>query len=161
MSDSRMPAQSTVPRLVPIFNPLVQRLMGAGLPFGPNVLLTVHGRKSGLDRTFPVALMETGGRLYVQSPYGEVNWVRNLRASGDAVLTREHRRIPVAAVELEPEVGGRVIRDAVAPYLRRRLTAAFMHIFVPLRRDASIEEYVAHVRRHPVFELRPLTDAAR
>jgi deazaflavin-dependent oxidoreductase (nitroreductase family) len=158
MSDSRMLAQSSVPRFVPFLNALVRRLMGAGLPFGPNVLLTVRGRKSGLDRTFPVALMETGGRLYVQSPYGEVNWVRNLRASGDAVLTRDRRRIPVAAVELEPEQGGRVIREAVAPFLRGRLTAAFMHVFVPLRRDATVEEYVEHVRRHPVFELRPLTD---
>ena len=161
MSDARAIAQSTVPRFVPILNTVVRRLRGAGLPFGPNVLLTVRGRKSGLDRTFPVALMETGGRLYVQSPYGEVNWVRNLRASGEAVLTRERRRIPVSAVELEPAVGGRVIRDGVAPYLRRRLTAAFIHVFVPVRRDATVEEYVEHVRRHPVFELRRMTDAGR
>ena len=37
-----------VPRIVPLLNPLVRRFMGAGLPFGPNVLLTVRGRRRAI-----------------------------------------------------------------------------------------------------------------
>ena len=144
-----------VPRIVPLLNPLVRRFMGAGLPFGPNVLLTVRGRRSGLARTFPVALMESRGRRFVQSPYGEVNWVRNLRADGEAVLTHGRQRDRVVAVELTPEVAGPVLHDAVAPYLRSRLTAPFVRLFIPLRRDATIEDCIAHARHHPLFELRP------
>lgn len=144
------------PRLVPLLNPIVRWLMRAGLPFGPNVLLTVRGRSSGLPRTFPVALMETRGRRFVQSPYGAVNWVRNLRADGDAALVRAGVEEPVRAVELVPEEAGPILRDALAPYHRGRLRAAFAYRFVAIRADADEAAYVDHVRRHPMFELRPL-----
>jgi deazaflavin-dependent oxidoreductase (nitroreductase family) len=143
-----------VPRIVPILHPLIRRLIGAGLPLGPNVLLTVRGRTSGLPRTFPIAIMESGGRRFVQSPYGEVNWVRNLRADGEAVITRGHHSEEVDAVELTPEEAGPLLRDAVAPLMRNRLTAAFARLFIPIRRGAAPGEYVEHVRRHPMFELR-------
>ena len=91
MTDIPAPGTSRVPSIVPILNPLIRRLLGAGLPFGPNVLLTVRGRRSGEPRTFPVAILELDGRRYVQSPFGEVNWVRNLRAAGEAVVTRGRR----------------------------------------------------------------------
>jgi deazaflavin-dependent oxidoreductase (nitroreductase family) len=145
---------SHVPRIVPMLNPLVRRLIGVGVPFGPNVLLTVRGRRSGLPRTFPVALMQAGGRLLVQSPYGEPNWVHNLRADPHAILVRGDRRDEVEAVELPPEIAAPLIRDAVAPYMRRRLTAALARLFIPVSRDASIDEYVELARRHPTFELR-------
>lgn len=152
--------QTHVPRIVPILHPLVRRLVGAGLPLGPNVLITVRGRTSGLPRTFPIALMESGGRRFVQSPYGEVNWVRNLRADGHAVLTRGRRREEVEAVELVPDEAGPLLRDAVAPLMRNRLMAAFARLFIPVRRGAAPEEYVEHVRQHPMFELRSRTDAS-
>ena len=101
--------------------------------------------------------MESAGRRFVQSPYGEVNWVRNLRANGEAVLTRGHLREEVQAVELAAEAAGPLLRDAVAPYMRRRSTAAFARLFVPIARGAAPEEYVEHVRRHPMFELRART----
>ena len=92
MTDIPAPGTSRVPSIVPILNPLIRRLLGAGLPFGPNVLLTVRGRRSGEPRTFPVAILELDGRRYVQSPFGEVNWVRNLRVAGEAVVTRGRER---------------------------------------------------------------------
>lgn len=87
------------------FNPLMRRLLGAGVPSGPNVLLTVRGRKSGLPRTFPIAMLESGGRCFVQASFGEVNWVQNLRAD-DAVdeYIAEARHYPV--FELRPRDGG-------------------------------------------------------
>ncbi|MGH2466804.1 MAG: nitroreductase family deazaflavin-dependent oxidoreductase [Candidatus Limnocylindrales bacterium] len=143
------------PRFVPFMNPLMRRLMGTGLPFGPNVLLTVRGRTSGLPRTFPVAVLETGGRRFVTAPYGQVNWVRNLRADGAATVTKGRERTEVEAVELSPEEGGAVLREAVGPYVTSWIGAKLVGLFFGLRPGASLGEYVEDVRGHPIFELRP------
>jgi deazaflavin-dependent oxidoreductase (nitroreductase family) len=154
MSNIRSVGASHVPSFIPALNPLIRRLIGAGLPFGPNVLLTVRGRTSGLPRTFPVALIELDGRRFVQSPFGEVNWVRNLRAAGEAVVSKGRGHEEVVAVEVEPETGGPILRDALAPYLGSRLLAPVLGRFFEFRADSTIEDYVADARRHPMFELR-------
>jgi deazaflavin-dependent oxidoreductase (nitroreductase family) len=143
-----------VPTLIPVLNPLIRRLVGAGLPFGPNVLLTVRGRSSGLPHTFPVAILELDGRRYVQSPFGEVNWVRNLRASREAVVSKGGSREEVDAIELPPEAAGPLLRDALAPYFRHRLLRPVLGRFFHVRVDSTLEDYVAEAGRHPMFELR-------
>lgn len=147
--------RTRLPAFVPRLNPLVGRLLRAGLPFGPNVLITIRGRSTGLDRTFPVALIALGERRFVQSPFGEVNWVRNLRVARAAVVTRGRDRRTVSAVELAPEVAGAILRDALAPYLRSRLLAPLVRRFIDVRRDSPLEAYVAEARTHPMFELIP------
>src|SRR5258708_21675213 len=69
------------------------KLVGPGLVIGnyPMYLLTVRGRKSGQPRTVAVAIIQRNGKRYVGSPYGIVAWVRNLRAAGEATLTRWRR----------------------------------------------------------------------
>ncbi len=153
MSTTSSIGTSRVPSLILILNPLVRRLLGVGLSLGPNVLLTVRGRTSGVPRTVPVAIIELKGRRYVQSPFGEVNWVRNLRAAREAVVTKGRRQVEVEAVEVAPEQGGPVLRDALAPYLRSRLLAVVLGRFFNFRSDSTLEEYVAEARRHPMFEL--------
>ncbi len=160
MTDIHASAISRVPSIVPILNPLIRRLLGAGLPFGPNVLLTVRGRRTGELRTFPVAILELDGRRYVQSPFGEVNWVRNLRVAGDAVVTRGREREAVTAVEVPPDAGGPILRDALAPFFRSRFLAPVAGWLFHLRAGASLDEFVAEARRHPMFELRPSTGPA-
>jgi deazaflavin-dependent oxidoreductase (nitroreductase family) len=155
MSDTIVPRPGHVPRIVSLSNPLMRRLLRAGLPAGPNVLLTVRGRASGLPRTFPVALLQVDGRMYVQSPYGEVDWVRNLRVAGEGVLDRGGRATAVDATELDPAEGGPVLVAALAPFRRHRLTARLARVFVPLAADADLAAHIDHVRSHPVFELRP------
>jgi deazaflavin-dependent oxidoreductase (nitroreductase family) len=153
------------PWLVRLLNPVFQRYLALGLPGGPNVLLTVRGRRSGLPRTFPVAWMRLGDRQFIQASYGEVAWVRNLRASGQAILRRGRRSEVVLATELEPAVAGPLIHDALDAYppspLVRRLVgptirppAAVLHYF-GVRVDDALEEYLAEAARHPLFELRP------
>ncbi|MDQ6790679.1 MAG: nitroreductase family deazaflavin-dependent oxidoreductase, partial [Candidatus Dormibacteraeota bacterium] len=39
---------------------------------GPNGLITIRGRKSGLPRTTPVAIIEVSGRRWVWAPWGDV-----------------------------------------------------------------------------------------
>src|SRR6266487_1743706 len=51
-----------VPSFVSVFSPLALRLIRMGVPLGPNALLTVRGRKSGLMRTNPVAVLASGRR---------------------------------------------------------------------------------------------------
>jgi deazaflavin-dependent oxidoreductase (nitroreductase family) len=154
MSSASANPTSRAPSLVSVVNPVIRRLVGAGMPFGPNVLLTVRGRTSGVPRTFPVAIVKVGGRRYIQSPFGEVNWVHNLRAAGEAVVTKGRRHEAVEAIEIAPEDGGPILRDALSPYLRSRVLSKVLGRFFSLRSASTLEDYIAEARRHPMFELR-------
>ena len=76
--------ESQAPSFVRIFNPIARRILNRGPLLGPNALITIRGRKSGLPRTTPVALVDIDGRRWVIGTFGEVNWVRNLRAAGES-----------------------------------------------------------------------------
>src|SRR5258708_20942246 len=104
-----------VPAWVPFFNPIARRLLAAGVPLGPDVLLTVRGRTSGLPRSTPVAICAHAGRRGLISPFGETDWVRNLRAAGRATITAGQRKEEVRAVELGPAEAAAFIRDVLAP----------------------------------------------
>ena len=106
------PPPRGIPSIVNRLNPLVRRLLALGLPMGPNVLITVRGRKSGRPYTFPVAILERDGREYLFSPFGEVNWVHNLRAAGEATIRRGRRDRRMTAVELSPRSPRRSSRRA-------------------------------------------------
>jgi len=156
-----------------LINPLARRMIPAGLPTGaPNVLLTTHGRRSGKLRTVPVGMLELDGRSFVQSSYGEIGWVANLRANDDATAVHPGgRHVSVQAVELRPEEGGAVLRRALQPFRRSRVMRALLgpHFRPPIgvlwrlriRVDDTIEEYTAEARRHPLFELRPADSRRR
>jgi deazaflavin-dependent oxidoreductase (nitroreductase family) len=148
-----------VPVIVPLLNPLVGRLLGLGLPMGPRrtpmVLLTIKGRKSGELRTTPVNVFHRGDRHYVFGTFGETNWVRNLRAAGEAILTERGQRVPVEAVELSVEDGAPVLRELLEPLLRTPVAAKVLPRFYRVTLGAPLAAYVAEARRHPIFELRP------
>ena len=154
MTTAEVARRRGVPSIVPKLNPLVRRLLRVGVPMGPNVLLTIRGRTSGQLRTFPVALMESGGRRFVFATFGEVNWVRNLRAAGEAVLRRGRHTEAVVAVELPAEEAARVMAVAMAPFLASPMTAPLLHRWYDLSRDSSPADYLEEARHHPVFELR-------
>src|SRR5690242_4328581 len=88
------------PGFIGLFNPIVRRVLRVGPLLGPNALITIRGRKSGEPRTTPVALVEIGGKRWVIGTFGETNWVRNLRAAGQATLTIGRLREDVLAHEL-------------------------------------------------------------
>src|ERR1700704_5341884 len=87
------------PHRVPLFSPIAKALLAARVPLGFNGLITIRGRTSGLPRTIPVATIEYSGRRWVWAPWGEVNWVRNLRAAGGATITVRGRKEEVSATE--------------------------------------------------------------
>jgi deazaflavin-dependent oxidoreductase (nitroreductase family) len=154
---STIPAIGTAsaPSLIPILNPIIRRLLRVGMPFGPNVLLTVRGRTSGVPRTFPVAIIELDGRRFVQSPFGEVNWVHNLRAAGEAIVTKGRKTEDVDAVEIPPQDGGPILRDSLAGYMRSRLLRPIVGRFFGFRADSTLDDYIVEARKHPMFELLP------
>lgn len=155
MTEAHQIGRYRAPTIVAALNPLVRRLIRAGLPLGPNVVLTVRGRSSGLPRSFPVAILDVGSQRYIQSPYGEVNWVHNLRANSEAVLTRGGREELVDAVELAPEEGVVILRSGLDRYLRSRWLRPVARLFTGIRPDSTDEEILAHVRQHPMFRLMP------
>jgi deazaflavin-dependent oxidoreductase (nitroreductase family) len=145
-----------VPFFVPLFNPIARRLLRVGLPLGPNALLTVTGRKTGQPRSTPVAVVDLGDRRWVIGTFGEVNWVRNLRAAGQATITSNRRTQPVSAVELSIPEAAAFYRDTLAPYVRRIPLGLGPVILGSLlgANDLLADPEVA-AQQHPVFELRP------
>jgi deazaflavin-dependent oxidoreductase (nitroreductase family) len=152
---ARAAAKPKVPSFVGRFNPLAQRLLGVGIPLGPNALLTVRGRTSGEPRTTPVALIEIGGSRWVVGTFGETHWVRNLRAAGRATVAVGRRTRQVEALELDEAAGGAFFRDVLGPYVRRLPLGAWMIGSVLGARDI-LEDPLGAAGRHPVFELRVL-----
>jgi deazaflavin-dependent oxidoreductase (nitroreductase family) len=142
-----------VPAWVPYFNPIAKLLLAAGVPIGPDVLLTVRGRKTGLPRTTPVAICENAGRRGVISPFGEVNWVRNLRAAGRATITAGRRTEEVIAVDLGPAEAAAFIRDVLAPHARRTRLGFWL---VRLVDKIDIDHPEAAAEGRPVFEFYPV-----
>ena len=151
-------------------NPLVRRLMSAGIPTGSrNILLTVRGRRSGKPRTTPLGLLELDGRIFVQASYSDDGWVRNLRSAGQATMTDHGRRVAVETVELAPDKAAVILRRALEPYRRSRLLRALLGPrarppvavlrWCRIRVDDTPEEYFAEAQRHPLFELRPMPEA--
>jgi deazaflavin-dependent oxidoreductase (nitroreductase family) len=142
-----------VPRWVGLFSPLLQALLRAGLPVGPNALITIKGRKSGLPRTAGVAIIEVGGRRWIWAPWGEVHWVRNLREAGRATLTRRGRTEEIRATELDaPERVG-FFRDVLGP-LARSIPGGMT--FVRLIDQVDLNDPVEAADGRRVFELHPV-----
>ena len=109
MSTSQPATQFPIPSIVQRFNPIVRRLLAIGIPMGPNVLITVRGRKSGTPYTFPVATLRVDGREYLFSPFGEVQWVHNLRAAGEATIRRGRHDRRMTAVQISPDVAAPIL----------------------------------------------------
>jgi deazaflavin-dependent oxidoreductase (nitroreductase family) len=137
----------------------MHKLIGLGLPVGPRtapmVLLTVNGRKSGRPRTTPVNVFALSDVRYVQSPFGETDWVRNLRAAREAVVTERGRKIPVDAEELPVEEAAPVLRAFLEPFLNTTVgSKALGRYYTSLAAGAPLAAYLEEARRHPIFALR-------
>src|SRR5919109_3879728 len=115
-----------VPTFVPKLNVLLKRLLRIGIPLGPNGLLTVQGRKSGVMRTTPVAVVEVGGQRWIVGTFGDVNWVRNLRAAGKATVRVGRHRLDVTAKELTREEAAAFFRDVILPYVGGSVIKRFL-----------------------------------
>jgi deazaflavin-dependent oxidoreductase (nitroreductase family) len=139
------------PLFVRVGNVLTTTLLRAGVKLVgfrnyPMYLLTVRGRRSGQPRTVSIAIIERNGKRYLGAPFGAVDWVRNLRAAGEAILTRGRRSETVTAIELPASEAALVLREEIKggnPF------AGYFGVTA----DSSREEFERAVGSHPVFVL--------
>jgi deazaflavin-dependent oxidoreductase (nitroreductase family) len=120
---------------------------------GFNGLITVRGRKSGLPRTTPVAIIESSGRRWIWAPWSEVHWVRNLRAAGRATIAIRRRTEEVSATELDRAQRVGYFRDTLGPLAR---SIVFGVWFIRIADGVDLNDLVAAAQGRPVFELHPV-----
>ena len=139
------------PRGINVFNAIAKPLLAAGIPMGPDGLLTVPGRTSGVPRTTPLAVVEVEGRRWVWSPWGEVHWVRNLRAAGRASIELRRKTAEVTAAELSPTERVVFFRDVLRPLAESMRGGMW---FIRTFDGVDLADPAAVAKDRPVFELR-------
>ncbi len=120
-----------------------------------DVTLEVPGRRTGRMLSFPLVMADYEGERYLVSMLGEnSNWLRNVRAVGGRAVLRHGRREAVCLEEVDP--------DARAPIVRRYLSLApGPRAFIPVDRDAPLEEFQKIAPQVPVFRVRGDREAHR
>jgi deazaflavin-dependent oxidoreductase (nitroreductase family) len=132
-----------------VVSTIITTLVRLGLPVGPAVLLSVQGRRSGKMYTIPIELVEYGGARYLVAGFGEVNWVRNLRAAGRAQLTRRRRIEAIGVVEL----GAREAAPILKQYLRDSQGVSFIKPYFHVTPQSSLADFEQEALYHPVFRI--------
>ena len=150
-----VPQPDRAPALVRRSNGLASRLLRMGLPMGPNVLMTVRGRTSGLPRSAPVAVVEIDGRRYIMAAYGEVEWVRNLRAAGQADFRFHGRTVSLSVAELDPAAALTFYSQTLPSFVARLpwFGRLFAKVFFGLIGPELINDPAQAAAGHPVFVL--------
>jgi deazaflavin-dependent oxidoreductase (nitroreductase family) len=129
-----------------IFSVMTRRGRGANYRY----ILTVEGRKTGVARSTPVDVMEVDGQRWLVAPYGEVNWVKNARTSGQVELSRGG----ISSSWKAEEVRGLQAVPAIRCYIASvPVTAHYWEV----EADSPDEAISAASEQHPVFRLTPLS----
>jgi deazaflavin-dependent oxidoreductase (nitroreductase family) len=144
---------ASAPRWVTFFGPIAKVFLATRIPLGFNGLITIRGRNSGLPRTTPIAIIDGSGRRWVWSPWGEVNWVRNLRAAGHATITVRGRKEDVRATELDVSQRVDWFRDVLRPVAHGM---PFGYSFIRIIDGVDVDHPVEEAEGRCVFELHPL-----
>ena len=150
---SHLDRAARVPRSVSIFSPILKFLLAARVPLGFNRLVTIRGRKSGLPRTAAIAVIEASGRRWVWAPWGEVHWVRNLRAAGSATIKGRGGNEEVRATELDATERVAFFRDTLGPVARGMPFGVW---FIRIVDGVDVRRPVEAAEGRVVFELHPL-----
>ena len=129
-------------------NVFTKTLLALGISFNGSALITVPGRKTGVPHSTPITMVELDGQRYVQSPFGNVQWVRNLRAAGKATLSWGRRHETVIATELSPEEAAPVIKSMLAH------APKMIQEYFDVTAASSLEEVARDAPNHAVFAVR-------
>ncbi|ASU83382.1 DUF385 domain-containing protein [Nocardiopsis gilva YIM 90087] len=111
-------------------------------------LLTTRGRTSGFLRTTPVSLVENELGRFLVAPYGEVDWVRNIRKDGYATLRHGGWIELISVVDVDPERAAPVLRE----YLQHP-RVAIVGPYFKAAPDSPLEWFADEAQAHPVFEI--------
>ncbi|MDX1892544.1 nitroreductase family deazaflavin-dependent oxidoreductase [Mycolicibacterium sp. 050158] len=132
-------------------NKVFMAVMKLGLPIDGPVVLTVAGRTSGQPRPTPITPMVVDGKRYVVGGFPNADWVKNLRAAGEATLTQGRETQPVHVVEMSAEEARPLLRQfpVLVPtgvgFMKRS----------GLVTEGTPEEFEALAGRCPVFRFDP------
>jgi len=143
-------ATARVPWHVSLLSRVLESALAAGIPLGANGLITIRGRKSGIERTTAVAIIEASGRRWVWAPWGDVHWVQNLRAAGRAKVTKCGVTEEVTATELDPAERVAYFRDVLGPFARSLRGGV---TFIRLVDGVDLDDPVKAADGRRVFEL--------
>lgn len=121
-------------------------LLRMGVPIGTTSLLTVRGWKSGQMRTVVVTLIEQDDNRWLVAPYGEVNWVRNVRAAKEAIVTRRRHSEKVQLVELDPGEAAPVLKQ----YLKK---IRVVRPYFDVTPRSPLSAFETEAPQHPVFKI--------
>jgi deazaflavin-dependent oxidoreductase (nitroreductase family) len=148
-------APARAPGLIRMPGGLVTKLLEWGVPMGPNVLVTIRGRKSGEPRTQPLAIFSDRERQWLIGTFGDTNWCRNVRANPDIEVRHGRRREQLHARELSVSEAERFFSHDLPtgishlPLYLRVFSRFFLRAAAPVMKTDPI----AAARAHPVFEL--------
>jgi len=109
-------------------------------------LLTVPGRKTGLPRTKPVALVEEGGQKWLVAPYGVVNWVLNARVAGKVTIARGGYAEEFSIKELQVEARALVLKQYITLFPITRP-------YFEAQPSDPVERFIPEAQWRPVFQL--------
>lgn len=109
-------------------------------------LLATQGRKTGKIHVTPVNIVTDDNRRWLVAPYGEVNWVKNVRANPRVQLRHGWRIESLEAHEIEAEERGAILKE----YLQK---VPIVRPFVHLKPDDPIERFIIESEGYPVFRL--------
>jgi deazaflavin-dependent oxidoreductase (nitroreductase family) len=114
-------------------------------PSGRHILV-FKGRKSGKIYSTPVTLVQENGRSWLVAPYGEVSWVKNVRAAGSVELERGGKSLSYRIQELPFSESGPILKTylPLEPITQPYFTA---------RPGSPVEDFVKEAAAHPVFAL--------
>ena len=131
-----------------VMNRAVSALTRLGLSVWGSRVLEVRGRQSGTPRRVPVNVLSFQGERYLVAPRGHTQWVRNLRAAGEADLVLGRRREHVRARELDDADKEPVLRE----YLRRWRWEVGQ-FFGGVSADSPPDALARIAPDHPVFRI--------
>ena len=144
---------SFLTRFMPVISWGIKLLLRLGVRltiFGPMMLLTVRGRKTGKPRSVPVDLHECNGRRFLIATHGEGNWVFNLRVAGEGILSLGRSRQAFTAWELTPEVAGPVIKDVLGPLLASQgVRGSVLRQHLGVTSNSSLNDFINVARPCP------------
>jgi hypothetical protein len=101
-------------------------------------------------------VLDFEGRRWIWSPWGDSQWVRNLRAAGEATITIRRHVEDVTATELDPTERIAFFRDVLAPFAAR---LPFGFTFIRVVDGVDLRDPVAAAEGRRVFELSPRSSA--
>jgi deazaflavin-dependent oxidoreductase (nitroreductase family) len=130
-----------------MMNRFTSWLASLGLMPSKTVTLEVRGRRSGQMRSVVINWVEQDGQRYFVSPRGEAEWVRNVRAGGEAVIRRRGRQ-SVRLEELPTEQRAPILKA----YLGENAWPTRQHFGVDPK--AGLAEFEGIAARHPVFRIK-------